>query len=410
MTPARMRVLFACHRVPFPPKRGGKIRPFNIIRHLHEQGHEVTVASLARSQAELDEAEELGRHCSHRLVEVVHDHVAWPRMVAWLPSTRPSSFGYFHSPRLLRRIHEHAAATGPGGARPFDLVFVHCAYAAPYVLDVPARLRIMDFGDMDSQKYREYAQQRSFPLTLGYWLEAVKLERAEIALSRRFDFATCTTRAEMDSLRSLGATVPAGWFPNGVDAQYFEPVAEPYDPDLVSFVGRMDYFPNQQAVTKFCTEALPELQRRRPGTRFEIVGADPSPEIRALGKLSGVTVTGSVPDVRPYVTRAALTVAPLEIARGTQNKILESMAMGVPVVCSRQAVGGVDAVAGEHLLAYDTREQLVEATLAILQSAALRAKLAAAARERVLTHHSWTASMRRMDALIASQFERRAAA
>jgi sugar transferase (PEP-CTERM/EpsH1 system associated) len=411
MTPARMRVLFACHRVPYPPKRGGKIRPFNIIRHLHEQGHEVTVASLARSQAELDEAEDLGRHCSHRLVEIVHDHVAWPRMVAWLPTPRPSSFGYFHSPRLLNRVRRHAAAPPDGtAASRFDLVFVHCAYAAPYVLDVPARLRIMDFGDMDSQKYREYAQQRSFPLTLGYWLEAVKLERAEMALARHFDFATCTTRAEMESMRRLGASVPADWFPNGVDAQYFCPAGEPYDPDLVSFVGRMDYFPNQQAVTKFCAEVLPELQRRRPGTRFEIVGADPSPAIRALGQRPGVTVTGSVPDVRPFVTRAALTVAPLEIARGTQNKILESMAMGVPVVCSRQAVGGVDAVAGEHLLAYDTREQLVEAVLGVLQSPALRAKLAEAGRARVLANHSWAASMRRMDVLIASQFERRSAA
>ena len=159
----------------------------------------------------------------------------------------------------------------------------------------------------------------------------------------------------------------------------------------------------------FRSKVLPELQRRRPGTRFEIVGADPSPDIRELGKLPGVTVTGSVPDVRPYLTRAALTVAPLDIARGTQNKILESMAMGVPVVCSRQAAGGVDAVAGEHLLAYDTSEQLVDATLAILQSAERRAYLATAGRARVLSHHSWPASMRRMDAMIASQFDKRAA-
>ena len=158
-----------------------------------------------------------------------------------------------------------------------------------------------------------------------------------------------------------------------MDASFFQPSGQAYEPDLVSFVGRMDYFPNQQAVTTFCADVLPELQRRLPGTRFEIVGADPSPEIRELGKLPGVTVTGSVPDVRPYVTRAALTVAPLEIARGTQNKILESMAMGVPVVCSRQAVGGVDAIPGEHLLAYDTREQFIEAILTVLQSPDRRA-------------------------------------
>ena len=411
MTPSKMRVLFVCHRVPFPPKRGGKIRPFNIIRHLHEQGHEVTVASLARSQSELVEAEGLGEHCSQRIVEVMDDRVAWPRMVAWLPTSRPSSLGYFHSPRLRKRIIEASAArSGQSREASWDLVMVHCAFVAPYVVDVPATIKIMDFGDMDSQKWREYSQHKPFPLSAGYWLEAVKLERTERLLSARFDLATCTTRAEMATLRSLGATGPVDWFPNGVDAQFFAPGERPYDPDLVTFVGRMDYFPNQQAVVKFCAEVLPELQRRRPGTRFEIVGADPSQEIRNLGRLAGVTVTGSVPDVRPYVTRAALTVAPLEIARGTQNKILESMAMGVPVVCSRQAVGGVDAIPGEHLLAYDTREQCIDAVLELLNLPESRARFAAAGRARVLSNHSWPASMRRVDALIASQFEKRAAA
>jgi len=399
-----MKVLFVCHRVPFPPKRGGKIRPFNIIRHLQGQGHEVTVASLARTQAEADEAEGLGQHCSKRLVEVVDDRHAWPRMVAWLPTTRPSSFGYFHSPRLKSRI-DAELATGA-----YDLIFVHCSSVAPYVADARAKVKIIDFGDMDSQKWREYSQHRAFPLSAGYWLEAVKLERTERLLADKFDLATCTTRAEMDSLQALGASGPVAWFPNGVDAEFFKPSGAGYEPDLVTFVGRMDYFPNQQAVVKFCVDVLPELQRRRPGTRFEIVGADPSPEIRDLGKLAGVTVTGSVPDVRPYVTRAALTVAPLEIARGTQNKILESMAMGVPVVCSRQAAGGVDALPDEHLLAYDTREQLIEAMLRLLQSRDTRQRLSESGRARVLSNHSWPSSMRRLDGLIASQFEKRAAA
>ena len=271
-------------------------------------------------------------------------------------------------------------------------------------------MRIIDFGDMDSQKWREYSGHKPFPLSAGYWLEAVKLERTERLLAGQFDLATCTTRAEMESLRSLGVAGPTDWFPNGVDADFFRPGEQPYENDLVSFVGRMDYFPNQQAVTRFCRDVLPDLQRRRPGTRFEIVGADPSPEIRELGRLPGVTVTGSVPDVRPYVTRAALTVAPLEIARGTQNKILESMALGVPVVCSRQAVGGVDAIAGEHVLAYDTVGDLVDSVLRILDDRDTRARLAAAGRERVLTHHSWPASMRRVDALVESQFRSRAAA
>lgn len=417
MMPSRMRVLFVCHRVPFPPKRGGKIRPFNIIRHLHAQGHQVTVASLARSWAELDEAEGLGEHCSERIVEVVDDRMAWPRMVAWLATTRPSSFGYFYSRRLRKRIARYGRRDGSApsgnGVRspyPWDLVFVHCSSVAGYVQGIPAKVRIIDFGDMDSQKWREYSQHKPFPLSTGYGLEAAKLERTERLLTDKFDLATCTTRSELESLRALGVRGSTDWFPNGVDAEFFQPTNQPYDPDLVTFVGRMDYFPNQQAVTKFCSEVLPELQGRRPGTRLEVVGADPSPEIRSLGRLPGVVVTGSVPDVRPYVSRAALTIAPLEIARGTQNKILESMAMGVPVICSRQAAGGVDAVPGEHLIACNGREESLEAILALLQQPERRAQFAAAGRARVLSYHSWPASMRRVDALIASQFEKRAAA
>ncbi|MGE0581085.1 MAG: TIGR03087 family PEP-CTERM/XrtA system glycosyltransferase [Steroidobacteraceae bacterium] len=389
-----MNVLFVCHRVPYPPKRGGKIRPFNIIRHLHGQGHRVTVASLARSPAELAEARDLSQHCAEVLVEVIPGRVALPQMVARLPTPAPSSFGYFWSRRLARRIEAAAAATR------FDLVFVHCSSVAGYVDRIAAPLRIVDFGDMDSQKWREYAGHRGFPLSAGYWLEAVKLERRERQIAARFDVSTCTTRAELESLRALGATGPSDWFPNGVDAGFFAPDETPYEPDLIAFVGRMDYFPNQQGVTGFCRDILPALRARRPGVRFAIVGADPPESIRALAREPGVTVTGSVPDVRPHVRRAALTVAPLAIARGTQNKILESMAMGVPVVCSPAASGGVDAIADEHLLVASEPAQWAQAIDRILGDPGSRRQLSVAGRERVLSHHSWAASMRRLDGII----------
>lgn len=389
-----MNVLFVCHRVPWPPKRGGKIRPFNIIRHLHEQGHRVTVASLARTAGELEEALDLGQYCAEALVEVIPNTLAFPQMVARLPTPAPSSFGYFWSRRLAGRIAAAAAATK------FDLVFVHCSSVASYVDGIAAPLRIMDFGDMDSQKWREYAGHRAFPLSAGYWLEAVKLERRERRIAGSFDLSTCTTRAELESLRALGVTTASDWFPNGVDAGFFAPDEAPYEPDLIAFVGRMDYYPNQQGVTGFCREILPALRARRPGVRFAIVGADPPEAIRALGREPGVTVTGSVPDVRPHVRRAALTVAPLAIARGTQNKILESMAMGVPVVCSREASGGVDAVAGEHLLVASSPAEWALAIDGILGDPASRRRLSVAGRDRVLSHHSWAASMRRLDGII----------
>jgi sugar transferase (PEP-CTERM/EpsH1 system associated) len=390
-----MKVLFVCHRVPYPPKRGGKIRPFNIIRHLTESGHEVTVASLARSEEERDGAKDLERYCAKVLVEVVPNGAAWARMIARLATGEPSSFGYFHSPRLARRIRAEASAARP------ELIFAHCSSVAPYVSRLAAPLKVLDFGDMDSQKWREYARSRALPLCLGYALEAVKLERAERTLAGRFDLCTCTTAAELASLKSLGVRTSSDWFPNGVDCEFFQPTQAPYDRELIAFVGRMDYYPNQQAVFGFCRDVLPGLRARRPELHLQIIGADPPRSVRALERLAGVSVTGSVADVRPYVTRAALTVAPLEIARGTQNKILESLAMGVPVVCSEQAAGGVDVVPGTHLLTARTSEEYADAVLSLLESPERRRSLAEAGRARVLVNHSWTGSMRRLDELLA---------
>ncbi len=389
-----MRVLFICHRLPFPPRRGGKIRPFNIIRHFAEAGHSVTVASLARSAEEAEEGEGLQRYCAERIVERITGVQALRGMLSRLPTRSPSSFGYFYSPALHRRVARLLAE------RSFDLIMVHCSSVASYVADVGGIPKVLDFGDMDSQKWLLYARYRGFPLSAGYWLEGNKLERTEKALARRFDLCTCTTLAELETLRGFDAAEASGWFPNGVDPDYFEPQNEAYDPDSICFVGRMDYYPNQQAVLGFCRDVLPLIRERRPTARLYVVGAAPSRPIRALDGSAGVTVTGTVPDVRPYVRKAALTVAPLAIARGTQNKILESMAMGVPVVASAAAARGVDAAPGRDIVVAESPLDWASAVVEIMANRGGRRRLAEAGRACVLARHSWEASMQRLDGLL----------
>ena len=388
-----MKILYVCHRFPFPPKRGGKIRPFNMIRHL-SQNHQVTVASLARSDDEAREGEGIAPHCAGFEMARVSNPVQVARMVARLPTTVPSSMGFFYSPTLARRIRELLRSTR------FDLIFVHCSSVAQYVADVQGVPKILDFGDMDSQKWLEYAQSKPFPLSLGYWLEGSKMLREEKRLAARFDLCTATTRAEWETLRSYGVAVPSDWFPNGVDADFFAPDGTAYDPDTISFIGRMDYYPNQQCMADFCANTLPLLRAERPNIKLTIVGADPSPAMRKLGELPGVTVTGSVPDVRPHVRASAAMVAPLTIARGTQNKVLEAMAMGVPVVTSTVAAGGVDARSEEHFLVADTPADCARAILRILDNPAERSRLAIAGRERMLSNHAWPHSMRRLDGIV----------
>ena len=388
-----MRILYICHRFPYPPKRGGKIRPFNMIRHL-SASHEVVVCSLSRSDDETAQAQGIAPFCSEFYVEQVDDRVQWLRMVAALPTPITASAAYFHSSRLARRIDALLAQ------RNFDLIFVHCSSVAHYVQHVGGIPKVLDFGDMDSQKWLEYAHHKPFPLSMGYWWEGKRLAAEERRLARRFDLCTATTRAEISTLQDFETGALTDWFPNGVDSDYFAPTHEAYDPDTIVFVGRMDYYPNQQCMADFCKKVLPLLKGRRPAVKLQIVGADPSAAVRGLGAIEGVTVTGSVPDVRPYLERAALTVAPLQIARGTQNKILEAMSMAVPVVASSIAAGGVDAIPGQHLLTGDSPEQLCEAVLRILDDPSERARLALAGRARMLSNHAWPNSMKRLDAII----------
>jgi len=399
--PARLRILVVCHRFPFPPAGGAKVRAFHVIRHLNER-HEVTVASMARSDAEAAEGAGIAEHCARYEMERVSETMQTARMVLALPTPRPSSFAFFDSAALARRIAALAARER------FDLVLAHSSSVARYVEALRGPVKIMDFCDMDSQKWLEYARYKPFPLSLGYALEGRKLERQERTIAHGFDVCTVATRSELETLDGLGTGAATDWFPNGVDTQYFTPTAEPYDPDTLVFVGRMDYFPNQECMVRFCDDVFPRVRAQRPAAKLIIVGADPTSAVRALAGREGVTVTGSVPDVRPYLSRAAVMVATLNIARGTQNKILEGMAAGVPVVTTPLAAGGVDAHASTHFLVASTADEQAAAIVRVLTDRSERDRLARAGRERMLSHHTWAMSMQRLDGIVHRCLERRA--
>ncbi len=394
-----MKILFIAHRFPYPPTRGDKIRAFSIIRHLAEK-HEVTVASLARTAEEAKEGEGIAPYCKSFIMERVHNPFQVMRMIKRLPIQEPSSMGFFLSRKLKRRIEEAVKRER------FDLIFVYCSSVAQYVENVKGIPKILDFVDMDSQKWLAYGKIKPFPLNYGYYLEGLKMQLAEVELADKFDVCTTATAAEMRTLQGLRPGVQADWFPNGVDTERFQPTDEPYDPDEIVFVGRMDYYPNQECMYEFCEDTLPLIQAKRPTAKLTIVGAEPPAEVRALERLKGVTVTGSVDKVQPYIKKAALTVAPLNIARGTQNKILESMAMGVPTVCSTLAAGGVDAVEGEHLFSAQRPEDYAQKILHILNDPQVRNRMGEASRARVISHHSWDSAMVRMDQIVQSCVER----
>ncbi len=398
-----MRILFVCHRFPYPPNRGGKIRPFNMIRHLGQR-HSVTVASLAHTAEELEQGGELREYCHEIIAEVLPLRARWARAVAALPSGSPSSLAYFYSPRLRSRIVESFQR------HPYDLIWVHCAFVAPYVSGLRAQVRILDFGDIDSAKWFDYSNERPFPLSLGYMLEARKLRRWEIRLATEFDQCTVTTENEKEEFSKFGARVPCTVIPNGVDFSYFQAPAKPKAAGcpVLAFLGRMDYYPNVEGIRYFVSQIYPAIRAAVPDAQLRIIGSNPIARVRKLARVPGVTVTGYVPDVREYLADVTVAVVPVRICRGTQNKMLESMSMGIPTVSTTQASKGVAAVAGRDFLAAADAQDFAKQVVRLLTDPDLREHLSTAGRRQVQANHSWSHSLDLLDRILQESFAERA--
>lgn len=391
-----MKLLYICHRLPFPPNRGGKIRPFQMIQHL-SRTHEVTVASLAHTEQELRDGEGLKAHCAEVIAEILPSPERWMNAAGALFSQIPSSVAYFRSSHLARRIRQ------TWDRKKFDGVMVHCAFVAQYALKLQASFRIMDYGDLDSAKWLDYSRYRSFPLSFAYGLEARKLRRYERQVAREFDHCTFTTRGELEEFQTMEGDKPCTVIPNGVDIDYFQrPTLASDGSKIIVFLGRMDYFPNVEGICRFARMIFPHIRERVPEAQLRIIGSNPIKSVEKLSEIPGISVTGFVPDVRPFLADAAVAVAPLRIARGTQNKVLECMAMGIPVVTTPEAARGIQASPADHFIVAQNGETFGRAVTQLLSDPALRTRLSRAGRKQVEQAHRWPASMRILDGLLES--------
>jgi sugar transferase (PEP-CTERM/EpsH1 system associated) len=270
---------------------------------------------------------------------------------------------------------------------------------AQYVANLPGVRTVVDFVDVDSAKWEEYGRARRWPLSRIYRREGDRLLSYERAVARAADASVFVTVAEADLfLRKAPECAGRVWSAqNGVDTGYFAPDAarpSPFaaDEDPIVFTGAMDYWPNVDAVCWFAHEVLPAIRAVRPAARFHIVGMQPAPTVQALARLPGVAVTGRVPDVRPYLAHARVVVAPLRVARGIQNKVLEAMAMARPVVATSCAAEGLTARPGVDLAIADDPADFAARALATMEPAEAD-RLGAAARARVMADYDWAANL-----------------
>lgn len=396
-------ILFLAHRIPFPPDRGDKIRSNHLLKAIAALGP-VHVGCLADDAADLSHEGELAAlAASHCLVRR-----STPLPLAALRALAkglPISLAAFDSARLRRYIAKVLAE------RPISAIFVFSGQMAQYV---PAEFTgrvVMDFVDVDSAKFEAYAAAGRLPMSLVHAREARLLRAFEEASARSAAtslFVTPEEKTLFETRLNNRAGIDVRALGNGIDAVSFDPDGIMPAPEMSGsaphfvFTGQMDYAPNVAAVEFFAREVMPALLAIHPAARFWIVGRAPSAPVRALEGVNGTRVTGAVADVRPWLAGADIVVAPLTIARGVQNKVLEAMAMGRPVLLTSAAATGIAACDGEHFAVADGVEALCAKALALLSDRELAIDMGHAARAFVLANCAWESVLAALPGLLGA--------
>ncbi|MBX3610158.1 MAG: TIGR03087 family PEP-CTERM/XrtA system glycosyltransferase [Hydrogenophaga sp.] len=390
-------LLYLVHRMPYPPDKGDKVRSYHLLRHL-QQRHRVFLGTFIDDLADEQHLDALRQLCPD--LHVARIQPRWRKLASLQGLLRGEalSLAYYRDAGLMAWVRQVAAQ------HDIRASIVFSSTMSPFALGgLPGKPMLVDIVDVDSAKWTQYAPAHRWPLSWLYRREGLTLlahERATALAARRSYFVTpqeCELFASLapdcrDRVTAMG---------NGVNASFFQPdvaVDSPFaEQELpIVFTGAMDYWPNVDGVRWFAEDMLPAIRQRYPRARFWIVGRNPTPAVQALTS-DAVSVTGTVPDVRPYLKHAAAVVAPLRVARGLQNKILEGMAMAQPVVTVSSCADAIGAQADEGLCRADTVDGFVNQVCEWLANAEQRWRVGEQARRFVLDHFSWDAHLSVID-------------
>ena len=389
------KLLYLVHRIPYPPNKGDKIRSYHLLKHLASV-YEIHLGAFVDDENDWKYEDEVKQLCKECCLVPMNPKAAKPKSLFGLFKGEALTLPYYRNRALKSWVDRMLKETK------MDRIVVFSSAMAQYVSDAEG-VRIMDFVDVDSDKWSQYAEAKPWPLNWLYRREGRLLLHFERRIAESFDASFFVSPHEAALFRSLAPESKnrIHHFNNGVDAEYFSPdrdYANPYreGEEVLVFTGAMDYWPNIDAVTWFSRDIFPLIREEKPHARFYIVGSNPARQVVELKKLAGVNVTGRVNDVRPYLAHARLAVAPLRIARGVQNKVLEAMSMAKPVVASREALEGIQAEIGTDVLAGSDLSATVAAVLAACRGE--HAELGPRARARILQAYDWNRNLARLDA------------
>jgi sugar transferase (PEP-CTERM/EpsH1 system associated) len=395
------KVLYLVQRIPYPPDKGDKIASFNILKYLSRYT-KVYLATFADDPADLAHIGKLREYCEDVIVVPLNPLWAKVRALPRLLGQDPLTLGYFYDKDLARWIDRVVESEG------ITKSLVFCSAMAQYLSGDKYRdmTRFAHYVDIDSDKWAQYAEMTSGLKRWVYGREAKTLEAFEKKIAREFDGVGLVAPFETQQFQRLVPDIAdrIKVIQNGTDTGYFSPdhaFDTPYETGEIPivFTGAMDYFPNADAVSWFAHEILPSVQKHVPSATFYIVGSNPGKDVLNLRNLPNVKVTGRVPDVRPYLRYAALSVAPLRAARGIQNKALEAMAMGRMVICTVEVQRGMAKQCASLVMLAKSPEEFAAAVLTGLTQAD-QVPTSAKLRAAVIAEYSWDANLAQLHSFL----------
>lgn len=393
-------VLFLVHRIPFPPDKGDKIRSYHLLKFLARE-HNVYLGAFMDNPEDSQYLPELKKHCTEIFLRPVGGWGSRLGALLALSHGRSLSVGFYRDRRMTSWVEGLSARLS------FEVVIAFSSTMAQYL---PPRSNtrpvfIADFVDVDSDKWRQYAAECRWPLSLLYRYETSTLAAWEASVLEVADAVTVVSPAESEIVPGLDDTKArkVRVVANGVDLDYFDPAPDWPDPyggnrQAVVFSGAMDYYANEDGVCWFASEVWPIVLARCPDAQFHIVGSNPTSAVSALSALPGISVTGRVPDVRPYLRHAKVAIAPLRLARGVQNKVLEALAMDRPVVAMPAALRGLDGKLPTSITAATSADDFAQGVIVSLELSDSAA--GEAGRKYVREYCDWSRNLARIGVLI----------
>lgn len=387
-----MKVLFLSQRVPYPPNRGDKITTWRLVERLG-RAHEVRIVAFAHDESDEVAAQALRAKGFRVRTFRYRDRLARLMAAPLLLTRTPLTLGAYGSKALQAAVDEEIEGCG--------LAYAYSSSMGAFLERHAHVPRVMHFGELDSDKWRQYAQRTAPPMSWVYAREHRTLLEFERRIAGSFFANVVCTPLEQRIFEEQIPGSTALVLRNGVDLEQFSPRGAAPEPGHIVFTGVMNYFPNADGCAWFAREILPRVRQRAPHATFSIVGSHPTGEVKALAAIPGVTVTGFVDDTRDWLRRASLSVAPLRIARGIQNKVLEAMACGLPVVGTTCATQGVEGLDGREFVVRDDAAGFADTVVDLLTDQARARELGAAARRFVEQRYDWEVVFRPLDELVA---------